>query len=95
MVRAKRTDNNHADFTRLFRHLDYKFLDVHAFPGLGDFLVSTRRKTPVFFEVKSSEGAKLTEAEERLRGMFPLNFYRVDTPQDAADILAELDMEDE
>lgn len=89
----KRTDGNHAEFAAAFKRLGYPYKDVHGFAGMLDFMVSTRRKRLVWFEVKSGPDEPLTKAEEKTFAMFPGNCYRVDTVQQAIDILCEVDEE--
>lgn len=71
-MNPKRVDRNHAAIRDMLRELKYKVADTHeASNGFPDLVVAIDTTTCLLLEVKMP-GEKLTEAEAKFHGDFPV-----------------------
>lgn len=86
---AKRKDNNHSAIRNALRDAGITVLDVHHLPGALDLWVACLGRV-VMLEVKNGQADSLTEAEREIFRLFPLSAFRVETPEQAIELVREL-----
>ena len=83
-----RRDRDHNALTAELRRLGTPHIDCHNYGGgMGDVLARHRDGKAVFIELKSSPKDKLTPAEARFSELFPNNWVRANSVDEALESL--------
>jgi hypothetical protein len=84
-----RRDRDHNALTAELRRLGIQYIDIHNNGGgMGDVLAAhVYTGDAVFIELKSSPKDKLTPAEVKFSEMFPNNWIRADSVDEALSFL--------
>jgi hypothetical protein len=88
MSHARRTDNSHATIRDGLRDLGFTVIDVHDRPGMLDLMVSYCNRL-YWLEVKNGPKDELTEAEQKIIHLFPLNAFRVESLEQAIELIRQ------